>query len=302
MIHADSIDKRFSDVHAVQGLSLTAYPGEIFGLIGPNGAGKSTTIRMLVNIIEPDSGTISYDGIPFGEKVRVQIGYLPEERGLYQKSRVLETILHFARLRGVPPTIAKERAAHWMKRFGLEGSDRRKIEELSKGNQQKVQLIITLLHDPRYLILDEPASGLDPVNQEILGQVIDELRVDGRVIIYSTHQMELAERLCNRIALIHKGEIVLSGSIDEVRQRHAGNSVEIEFEGDGAFLEMLPMVQRSSVEQNFAELELKATATVNDLLPLIANRLRISRIARVRPSLKSIFIQTVTGVGEEVTL
>jgi ABC-2 type transport system ATP-binding protein len=302
MIHADSIDKRFSDVHAVRDLSLTAYPGEVFGLIGPNGAGKSTTIRMLVNIIEPDSGAITYDGIPFGEEVRVQIGYLPEERGLYQKSRVLETILHFARLRGVESVVAKERAAHWLKRFGLEGADRRKIEELSKGNQQKVQLIITLLHDPRYLILDEPASGLDPVNQEILGQVIDELRADGRVIIYSTHQMELAERLCNRIALIHKGEVVLSGSIDEVRQRHAANSVEIEFEGDGSFLEGLPMVVRSSVEQNFAELELMPSATVNDLLPFIADRLRVSRIARVRPSLKSIFIRTVTDAGQEVKL
>lgn len=293
MLIADRLHKEFTGIHAVDGVSLEVRRGEIFGLLGPNGAGKSTTIRMLVNIIQPDSGAISYDKRPFDDTVRGQIGYLPEERGLYQKAMVLETILHFARLHGVGADQARIRALEWLSRFDLQGNEKRKIEELSKGNQQKLQLIITLLHQPEYLILDEPASGLDPVNQELLRDIIDEQRSQGRVILYSTHQMELAERLCTRIALINKGKVVLSGTVDEVRASHGGNSVHLEFEGDGNFLLAMPMVERGEISANFAELHLVADASLNDLLPWLDGRLRISRIERVRPSLKSIFIQTV---------
>jgi ABC-2 type transport system ATP-binding protein len=182
-----------------------------------------------------------------------------------------------------------------MRRFDLAGGERRKIEELSKGNQQKVQIIIALIHEPDYVILDEPASGLDPVNQELLRDIVDELRAAGRTILYSTHQMELAERLCNRIALINKGRVVLRGSVDEVRANHGGNTVHVEFQGDGAFLRSLPRVIGADIDSNFAELRVEPGVALNDILPAITDRLRISRIEQVRPSLKAIFIDAVSG-------
>ena len=302
MIRTDHLHKYFSGVHAVNDLSLEMRRGEIFGLLGPNGAGKSTTIRMLVDIIRPDSGTISYDGRPFDEDVREAIGYLPEERGLYQKAGILETILHFARLKGLDRRTATDRIRPWLERFDLAGSEKRKIEELSKGNQQKVQIIIALLHEPDYVILDEPTSGLDPVNQELLRGIIEELRAQGRTILYSTHQMGLAERLCDRIALINKGRVVLEGEVEEVRSRYGGNLVALEFEGDGRFLRDLPPVLEADVQANYAELRLRENAHLNDLLPEIGNRIRLGRIERVRPSLNSIFIETVgaANVPEEM--
>ena len=298
MILAEHLHKHYTGVHAVNDVTLEARPGEIFGLLGPNGAGKSTTIRMINNIIEPDSGSITYDGRPFGDDIRMRIGYLPEERGLYQKARILETIIYFARLHGVEEKAARERAARWLRRFDLAGSERRKVEELSKGNQQKIQIMIALIHEPSYIIFDEPASGLDPVNQETLREIVEELRSDGRTILYSTHQMELAERLCNRIALINRGRVVLAGTVDQVRAEHGANSVLIEFQGDGSFLRALPPVIAADIDPNFAELTLRPDASLNDLLPHLADRIRVSKIERVRPSLKSIFIETVARHGD----
>jgi ABC-2 type transport system ATP-binding protein len=299
MIRAEHLDKWFSNVHAVDDLTLEARNGEISGLIGPNGAGKSTTIRMITNIIHPDSGSISYDDAPFSETVRRKIGYLAEERGLYQKARILETIVHFARLRGLDEKSGRRNALQWLKRFDIENAEKRRIEELSKGNQQKVQIIISLIHEPEYVILDEPTSGLDPVNQELMKQIITELREQGRIIIYSTHQMELAERLCDRISLINKGKVVLSGSVEDVRQSHGGNNVLVEFEGDGAFLSELAPVVEADVQNNYAELQLQPEATLNDLLPHLAS-LRVGRIERIRPTLNAIFIDTVQARGESV--
>jgi ABC-2 type transport system ATP-binding protein len=293
MIRAEQLQKRYATVHAVKGISLEARDGEIFGLLGPNGAGKSTTIRMITNIIQPDSGSVAYDGQPFSDRVRGHVGYLAEERGLYQKARIQETIVHFARLRGLPEKEALHRTESWLARFDLAGSGKRRIEELSKGNQQKVQIIISLIHEPHYVILDEPSSGLDPVNQELLREIVIDLRGQGRTILYSTHQMELAERLCNRIALINKGEVVLSGTVDEVREQHGGNYARIEFDGDGAFLATLPTVAGADIYQNYAELTLRSGTGINDLLPYIGEKLKVSLIQRVRPSLNTIFIDTV---------
>lgn len=302
MIHAEGLHKQFATIHAVNGVTIQAQPGEIFGLLGPNGAGKSTTIRMITNIIRPDSGTISYSGVPFSDSIRSSIGYLAEERGLYQKSRILETILHFAGLRGMSPKTAHRHATDWLGRFELAGSESRRVEELSKGNQQKVQLIIALIHQPQYIILDEPSSGLDPVNQELLRAILDQLRDEGRTILYSTHQMEQAERLCNRIVLINKGEVMLAGTVQQVKEEHGGNNVAMEFEGDGRFLRQLPMVMEANIYPNGAELALQPNATLNDLLPHISQQLRITRIERVRPSLNSIFINTVRRTtGEAIT-
>ncbi|MCE2502775.1 MAG: ATP-binding cassette domain-containing protein [Chlorobi bacterium] len=293
MIHSDRLHKYFSGVHAVNDLSLEVKRGEIFGLLGPNGAGKTTTIRMIVDILQPDSGTITYDGEAFSDGVRQVIGYLPEERGLYQKSMILETIVHLGRLKGLDSRTATERARKWLKRFGLGGSEKRKVEELSRGNQQKVQIIIALLHEPEYVILDEPSSGLDPINQELLRGIIEDLRNDEKAIIYSTHQMDLAERLCDRIALINKGSVVLQGEIERVRQEHGSNTVVIEYEGEGAFLTNLPSVVEARVQGNHAELILQDDAQVNDLFEGIGDRVIVGRIERIRPSLNSIFIQTV---------
>lgn len=298
MLVAQELHKHFTSVHAVDGITLEARRGEIFGLLGPNGAGKSTTMRMINNIIAPDSGSITFDGEAFSDSVRNRIGFLPEERGLYQKARILETIVYFGQLRGLDRRALKDRAAEWLRRFDLAGSERRKVEELSKGNQQKVQIIIALIHDPDYVILDEPASGLDPVNQELLQDIIDELRSRQKIILYSTHQMDLAERVCDRIALINKGRVVLAGTVDEVRSGHSANMVEIAFQGDGAFLRDLPMVRAADINSNIAELRVHDGVTVNDLLPHIADRLRVSKIELVRPSLRTIFIDTVSAAGE----
>lgn len=301
MIHAQQLHKRFATIHAVNGVTIEARQGEIFGLLGPNGAGKSTTIRMITTIIRPDSGTVTYSGHPFSDSIRSSIGYLAEERGLYQKSRILETILHFASLRGMDPAATRRHATDWLRRFDLAGSERCRVEELSKGNQQKVQLIIALIHQPQYIILDEPSSGLDPVNQELLRAILDQLRDEGRTIIYSTHQMEQAEQLCNRIALINKGEVVLAGTVQQVKEEHGGNNVAMEFEGDGRFLRELPMVMDARIYPNGAELTLRPAATINDVIPHIGTRLSLTRIERVRPSLNSIFIETVRRAAGETT-
>lgn len=293
MITVSHLHKHFAGVHAVNDISLDVYGGEIFGMLGPNGAGKSTTIRMIANIIRPDSGMITYDGEPFSDEVRRRMGYLPEERGLYQKSRILDIAVYMGRLRGLDARTARARVLGWMERFNIAGSPQRKVEELSKGNQQKLQIIVALLHEPQYVIFDEATSGLDPVHQAVLRDVVEELRASGRTILYSTHQMEQAEKICTRIALVNRGSVVLQGTIDEVRRRHVGNNVIIEFSGDGAFLQGLPTVARATIYPNFAELELHPDATLNDLLPHIGSRLSIARIERVRPTLNTIFIDTV---------
>lgn len=294
MIVAARINKHFAGVHAVEDVSLEVRRGEIFGLLGPNGAGKSTTIRMIVDIIRPDSGTITFDGDPVDDEIRRRIGYLPEERGLYQKANILETILYFGRLRGADPTIAERSARAWLERFGLADATDRKIEELSKGNQQKVQIIIALLHDPEYLILDEPTSGLDPVNQGLMQDIITEARGRGMAILYSTHQMDLAERLCDRIGLINDGRIVLDGTVEEVRSTQS-SSVLLEYAGDGEFLRDLPGVITALVDGNRAEIEIAEGMELNDLFGQIGSRIVVSRIERVRPSLNTIFLSVVGG-------
>ena len=295
MIQTDRINKYFSGVHAVEDVSLEVRRGEIFGLLGPNGAGKSTTIRMIVDIIRPDSGTITFDGRPVDERIRQRIGYLPEERGLYQKAKILETIVYLGRLKGLDRSDAEKRGLEWLDRFGLADAGERKIEELSKGNQQKVQVVIALLHEPDYVIFDEPTSGLDPVNQGLLQEIVGELRSRGAAILYSTHQMDLAERLCDRIGLIHDGRIVLDGPVEEVRSRYSGNTILIESSGDPSFLASEPGVRSIRVEGNRAEVELEEDLGLNHLFERIGNRIPVARIERVRPSLNSIFLSVVGG-------
>lgn len=298
MLKVSNLRKDFSTIRAVDEVSFEVQRGQIFGLIGRNGAGKTTTIRTVLNILEPDAGEILYDGIPFSEGVRNIVGYLPEERGLYRKSKLLDTILYFAELRGMSSTLAKEEARQWLKRFDLSSYADKKIEELSKGNQQKIQFITAVIHQPDLVILDEPFSGLDPVNQIVFKDILLELKQNNKAIIFSTHQMDQAEKLSDHICLIHRGRVILSGSVRSVKKKYGTNSVHLEYEGSGEFLSALPGVKDSMIYKNAAELMLEDGFDAQTLLPQIFDKLELRMFELREPSLQSIFIQEVGERGE----
>jgi len=300
MLKAVNLRKQFSTVLAVDDVSLEVKRGTIFGLIGPNGAGKSTTIRMLLNITKPDSGTITYDGVPFHDGIRNKIGYLPEERGLYRKNGLLDTIVYFSSLRGISSEMAKKKGMEWLERFNLQSYAKRKVEELSKGNQQKAQFITTILHDPDLVILDEPFSGLDPVNQIVMKDIFAELKQQGKAIIFSTHQMETAEKLCDELCLINRGKIVLEGTVKQAKQRFGTNSLHLEYDGDGKFLSSLPFVKKATVYENYAELSLNGEVSSNEILSAILPKVELRKFEFVEPSLNSIFLDVVGLSVEEV--
>jgi ABC-2 type transport system ATP-binding protein len=301
MLSVSHLRKQYSTVLAVDDISLEARRGEILGLLGPNGAGKTTTIRLILNIIQQDAGTITYDGSPFSPGVRDLIGYLPEERGLYRKSQLMNAIVYFARLKGVPAPEARRRAYEWLKRFDLLKYHASRIEELSKGNQQKVGFIISVLHDPPLVILDEPFSGLDPINQIVLKDILLEMKKAGKAVIFSTHQMDQAEKLCDRICLINAGKVVLEGSVPDVKSRYGKNTIQMIYEGDGGFLKTLPTVKTAYVYENYAELILDTDGTNNhqELLPLIARQLNVRKYEHIEPSLNAIFLDIVGPGGKE---
>jgi ABC-2 type transport system ATP-binding protein len=293
VLEVTSLRKTFSSVVAVDDVSLSVRSGEILGLLGPNGAGKTTTIRLILDIIKPESGEIRLNGETVSRETLDDFGYLPEERGLYRKSKLLTTILYFASLKGLDPSEARRRAAQWLKRFDLTFYSDRKVEELSKGNQQKVQFIIAVLHNPSVLILDEPFSGLDPVNQIILKDELSKMRNDGKAIVFSTHMMEQAEKLCDRICLINKGKVVLYGDVGEIKRDHGTNTIHLEFEGDGSFLRSLPSVKKSLVQKNSAEIELQDGVNPSDMIKNVAGRLAMKKFELREPSLETIFLEKV---------
>jgi ABC-2 type transport system ATP-binding protein len=295
MLKVINLRKEYDTVVAVDGVSFEVQRGELFGLLGPNGAGKTTAIRSILNIIQPESGQIMFDGKQFTRDMWNSIGYLPEERGLYKKSKIINTILYFASLKGLTARQSKPLALYWLERFGLKGEGHRKIEELSKGNQQKIQLIISLLHKPQLLILDEPFSGFDPVNQILLKDVLLELRQQNVAIIFSTHQMEQVEKMCDNICLINKGKQVLSGELREIKQRYGTNSIHLEYEGDGSFLKNYDFVRRADLYQNYAELELTDISKSTELLANLNGKITLRKFEIVEPSLNSIFINVVGG-------
>jgi ABC-2 type transport system ATP-binding protein len=296
MLKVKNLRKEYDSVTAVDGVSLEVKRGELFGLLGPNGAGKTTTIRTILNILQPDGGEITFEGRPFTEDMWNRIGYLPEERGLYRKSRIINAIQYFASLKGIPSKQSRPRAYYWLERFGLKNEGRRRIEELSKGNQQKIQLIISILHDPELLILDEPFTGLDPVNQVLMKDILLEIRQKNTAIIFSTHQMEQVEKMCDNICLINKGKPVLSGELREIKKRYGTNSVHIEFEGDGEFLKKNDLIRRADIYQNYAELELTDISRSRELLTDLNERLALRKFEIVEPSLNSIFIHVIGGL------
>jgi ABC-2 type transport system ATP-binding protein len=285
--------KTFSSVRAVDGISFSVRRGTITGLLGRNGAGKTTTIRMITGIFMPDSGSIVWAGAGEGDAFRDRIGYLPEERGLYKQMKVVEHLLFLAEIKGRKGPPVRASIDRWLERFELGAKRDAKIEELSKGNQQKVQLIGTLLHEPELIILDEPQSGLDPVNMVLVRNLLRELKEEGRTILLSTHMMGEAEKMADDIILIHKGKVVLGGGLDEVRSRFGTNTLHLDFEGDGAFLETLPHVGRATIVNNSAELELSDGADPQAILQATMGRLRLRRFEVASPSLEEIFIEQV---------
>lgn len=295
MLAVSHLRKTFDRVVAVDDISLEVQRGEMYGLLGPNGAGKTTAIRTILDIIKPDSGDITFDGEPFSEELWNNIGYLPEERGLYKKSKILTTILYFAALKGVPVAEARPQAIRWLERFDLAHMAQAKVEELSKGNQQKVQIISSLIHTPDLLILDEPFSGLDPVNQILLKDILIDLRKQNVAIIFSTHQMEQVERLCDNISLINKGKSVLQGNIREIKSAHGTNTVHVEFDGDGTFLKTMKGVRKADVYPNSAELELEDLSKGGALLTAVSAKVDVRKFEVREPSLQTIFVSVVGG-------
>jgi ABC-2 type transport system ATP-binding protein len=293
MLTAQNLVKRFSSVLAVNDVSFTVERGEIFGLLGPNGAGKTTTIRMLLHILEPDAGSVLYAGTPFTEETRNLLGYLPEERGLYKKSRLGDLVTYFGELRGMLRPHARERAQYWLKRLELAGQESRKVEEFSKGNQQKIQFITSVIHNPAVVILDEPFSGLDPVNQLLFKDILQEMKQDGKAIILSTHQMDQAERLSDTLCLINRGTVVLGGSVRDVKKRYGKNTLHVEFDGDGAFMAELSGVHRALLYERSAELELDPDVTMRKVIDAINTRVDLRKVELLEPSLHSIFLQVV---------
>ena len=293
MMTAHRVTKRFGPVTAVSDLTLSVGEGELIALLGPNGAGKSTLIRMIVGLIRPDSGAIERSF----ERGRGQIGYLPEERGLYQDMPILRTLTYFAGLQGMPSRQASDAARSWLDRLGLDSRGSEKVKALSKGNQQKVQFAASILHKPRIAILDEPFSGLDPINQEIFIELIRELNAGGTTVIFSAHQMTLVERLADRVFLMSRGREVLHGSIPELRRRwHTGDRLVIGVDGpvDVSFLGHIAAVDAIESQTNEEiSIRLKPGATISELLRLIGERVDVRYVKSVETTLHEIYVRTV---------
>ena len=294
IVQLDSISKSYAAKAAVRSLTLQIEAGSMFGLLGPNGAGKTSTIRMMIGMTVPDSGTVALFESPFSRKSLRRVGYLPEERGLYKKMIVLDQLILLGQLRGMDTALATQRARHWAARLDIAGSLDKKVEELSKGMQQKIQFIATILHDPELLIMDEPFSGLDPVNAILLQDVLIELKQQGKAILFSTHRMDQVERLCDTICLMHNGVDVLSGSVREIKARTPRNNLRIDFAGNAEFLSH-PMVARSEYAHGSARIHLKDSADPQQILALAMAGARIDRFEWMEPTLEEIFIQTVQG-------
>jgi ABC-2 type transport system ATP-binding protein len=292
-ISVKSIRKFFGEVQAVKDVSFEVYPGEIFGLLGPNGAGKTTSIRIILDIYRPDSGQVLVFNGKLDQAKKARIGYMPEERGLYKDLNLETTLVYFASLKGIAENRARQSLVGWLKRLDLYDHRQKKIQELSKGMQQKAQLIATLLHEPDLIIVDEPFAGLDPVNTRLVKDIIEEQRQAGKTIIMSTHQMYQVEALCNRIVLIDRGETVLYGEVNKIKRDFAGNVVVVQGTGD---FSQIPGVLEARSENGSWHLALEVGIDPQDLLRAIAldPSCRVERFVIAEPSLDDIFVTVVS--------
>lgn len=294
LVQLDQVSKSYEEKVAVSDLSLKIEAGSMFGLLGPNGAGKTSTIRMMIGITMPDSGSVSLFGKPYSTDALRRVGYLPEERGLYKRMKVIEQLIFLAELRGLGAAEATRRAKDWCERLQITDAINKKTEELSKGMQQKIQFISTLLHDPELIIMDEPFSGLDPVNAVLLQDTLLELKRQGNAVLFSTHRMDQVEKLCDSICLIDKGRAVLSGGMRDVKSRYERNHVIVQYEGADGFLSH-PAIAEYKNYAGHAEIRLKPHADAQDLLRTAAATSKITKFELAEPSLEDIFIETVGG-------
>ncbi len=294
----DNVTKRYGELVAVDRVTFEAQPGRILGLLGPNGAGKTSTIRMIAYITIPDEGAIRFDGQLVGPASQEQMGYLPEERGLYKKLKVGEQLRYLAELKGLPRAEAAQRIRYWLDRFGLSDWAGKKTQELSKGMQQKLQFIATILPEPRLVILDEPFSGLDPINSELLRDIILELKEDGRTILFASHRMEQVEQLCDDICLISEGQILVKGPLGEVKRSFGRDAIILEFDGDDGFLDTLEaqgLIRITQRSHHRAELQLlDGTPARRILEAALAHVDDVYRFQLTEPPLNEIFIRVVT--------
>jgi len=288
-VEVSHIVKSFADKVAVGDLSFSVAQGEIFGLIGPNGAGKTTTIRMMMDIIKPDSGEVTILGQKLSEASKNRLGYLPEERGLYKKLRVIDSIIYLASLKGMDRRSAEGKADELLKQTGMFSNRGKKIDELSKGMGQIIQFIVTIIHDPELVILDEPFAALDPVNTELLKSMVLDLRNKSKAVILSTHQMNQVEELCDRILMIDNGRAVLYGNLTEIKARYRGNSVLLNFQGE---LGEIPGVTAKRPHKGYTELILDGQTTPQQVLAnLVSRGMVINRFEVATPSLNEIFLK-----------
>jgi len=295
VVEVQSVTKRYGSYTAVRDLSLTIPRGAVYGLLGPNGAGKTTTIRMIMSIIYPDEGKIAlFSGRGDGKDLSHRIGYLPEERGLYKKMKVLDLLIFLAEIKGVGRAKARAGAQEWLDRLGLGEWALKKADDLSKGMQQKVQFIATILHEPELLILDEPFSGLDPVNTQVMKDTVVDIARKGATILFSTHIMEQAERLCDAVCIIARGTMVVDGPLAEVKRRHGGSNLIVAAERSPALDGVLAdsrLIKRADNYGNYAELELAGGTSPQEILEtLVRGGVRISRFEVAEPTLHKIFI------------
>jgi ABC-2 type transport system ATP-binding protein len=293
ILEVRDVRKSYGDFVAVGGVSMSVPPGSIFGLLGPNGAGKTSTIRMIMNITAPDTGEILVFGHPRQPDDLRRIGYLPEERGLYRKMTVMDQLLFLGEIRGLKRAALVPEIDRWLERVELTKWAKSKIEELSKGMQQKVQLIGTVLHNPDLLILDEPFAGLDPINQELFRELLQDYRTQGKSVVLSTHGMELAERMCDHICLISNGRAVLDGELKEIKRRLGGNSFRVVAEGDLERLRAMPEVEHATVQNGDIKLMLRPDADGAETLRQMIGFLKVREFRSAEPELEQIFIKAV---------
>ena len=300
LLEIKNLSKSFGNLKAVDNVSFTVPEGSVFGLIGRNGAGKTTTIRMMMNIYLPDEGEVLLEGAQIGQDFRNKVGYLPEERGLYKKMKVMDTLLYFAALKGAEGKPVEKAAIEYLKMFNLEDRKTSKVEDLSKGNQQKIQFITTVLHNPQFLILDEPFSGLDPINTDILTNLIMKFKDEGKIIILSTHLMDFAERLCSHIAMIDKGRLILNGQLNEIKANWAAKNITVEFSGDISFLKNSTLVEDITTTNNSAIIKMKQPDTEQEILKLlIQNGVNVHKFIANDISLHEIFISLAGSNNSE---
>jgi len=293
VLRIENIAKSYSGKEAVKGVSFTINEGMIFGLLGPNGAGKTSIIRIITTITGADTGAVYFCGEPLNEHSPEQIGYLPEERGLYKKMKVGEHLLYLARLKGLSKAKAKEALSYWMDRFEISDWWEKRVDELSKGMQQKIQFISTVIHEPKLLILDEPFSGLDPINTNLIKSEIRRLRDEGTTIIFSTHRMEQVEEICEEIALISDGKKILSGHVDEIKTRFKENHFEVEM-SQTIDLDISEFGEIIEKDVHRIKLHLKEGKNSSDLLlHLLKSGIQVTAFREILPTLNEVFIKQV---------